>query len=70
MDDKREALRHIHAQLRPGGRFVFDDFVMTPARLERMRQVQLRAEYTSAAGHDVLLWVTSLVNEPHNRCAS
>ena len=63
MDDKHAALRQIHAQLRPGGTFVFDDFVMTPARLERMRQVQLRSEYTSAAGRDVLLWVTSLVNE-------
>ena len=45
VDEKRDALRHIHGQLRPGGRFVFDDFFMTPARLERMRQVQLRAEY-------------------------
>lgn len=63
MDDKRAAVRQIHSQLRPGGTFVFDDFVMTPARLERMRQVQLRSEHTSAAGHEVLLWVTSLVNE-------
>lgn len=62
-DDKRDALRHIHAQLRPGGYFLFDDFCMTPARLYRMRQVQLRAEYRSADGHDVLLWVTSLVDE-------
>lgn len=62
--DKGDALRHIHGQLRPGGRFVFDDFVMTPARLEQMRRVQLRAEYVSAAGHDTLLWVTSLVDEP------
>lgn len=61
---KRDALRHIHAQLRPGGRFVFDDFFMTPARLAAMRQVQLRAEYVSAAGHDTLLWVTSLIDEP------
>jgi len=63
MDEKRAAVRQIHAQLRSGGTFVFDDFVMTPARLERMRQVQLRSEYTSPSGHDVLLWVTSLVNE-------
>lgn len=61
--DKREALRHIYAQLRPGGCFVFDDFFMTPQRLERMRSVQLRAEYKSAAGRDILLWVTSLVDE-------
>lgn len=62
--DKGDALRHIHGQLEPGGRFVFDDFFMTPARLDQMRRVQLRAEYVSAAGHDTLLWVTSLIDEP------
>ncbi len=61
---KHAAVRHIYGQLRPGGRFVFDDFVMTPERIERMRRVQLRAEYTSPEGHDTLLWVTSLVDEP------
>jgi len=63
LDAKRDALGHIHTQLRPGGRFLFDDFVMTPERIDRMRQVQLRAEYQSADGHDTLLWVTSLVDE-------
>ncbi len=63
LDAKHAALRHIYTQLRRGGRFVFDDFVMTPERIERMRRVQLRAEYTSAEGHDTLLWVTSLVDE-------
>jgi len=63
MEAKRDALRHIHTQLRPGGRFVFDDFFMTPERLDRMRRVQLRAEYVSPEGHDTLLWVTSLVDE-------
>lgn len=62
--DKRDALRHIHGQLRPGGRFVFDDFFMTPERLDALRRVQLRAEYVSPDGHDTLLWVTSLVDEP------
>jgi SAM-dependent methyltransferase len=62
--DKRDALRNIHAQLRPGGRFVFDDFFMTPARLDQMRRVQLRAEYVAPSGHETLLWVTSLVDEP------
>ena len=61
--DKRDAVRHIFSQLRPGGRFIFDDFLMTPALLATMRQVQLRAAYQSAAGLDVLLWVTSLVDE-------
>lgn len=64
LDAKNAAMRHIYGQLRPGGRFIFDDFVMTPERIERMRRVQLRAEYTSPEGHDTLLWVTSLVNEP------
>jgi SAM-dependent methyltransferase len=63
LDDKRDALRHIHTQLRPGGRFMFDDFFMTPERLDRMRRVELRAEYRSPAGDDRLLWVTSLVDE-------
>ncbi len=62
LDDKRIALRHIHTQLRPGGRFVFDDFFMTPERLDRMRRVELRAEYTAPDGTDRLLWVTSLVD--------
>jgi SAM-dependent methyltransferase len=63
LDDKRDALRHVYEQLRPGGRFLFDDFFMTPARLDHMRQVQLRATYLSADGHDVLLWVTSLIDD-------
>jgi SAM-dependent methyltransferase len=63
MDAKRDALRHIHTQLRPGGRFVFDDFFMTPDRIERFRRVQLRAEYVSPEGYNALLWVTSLVDE-------
>jgi hypothetical protein len=63
LQDKRDAIGHIFSQLRPGGRFIFDDFVMSPALLAEMRQVQLRAAYQSVAGMDVLLWVTSLVNE-------
>jgi len=63
LDDKREAIAHVFSQLRPGGLFIFDDFLMTPALIDHMRRVQLRAEYTSAAGVDTLLWVTSLVNE-------
>lgn len=63
LDDKRAALGHIYTQLRPGGRFVFDDFLMTPARLEQMRRVQLRAEYDTPNGQHALLWVTSLIDE-------
>ena len=63
LDDKRDAIAHVFSQLRPGGVFIFDDFLMTPALIDHMRRVQLRAEYTSASGADTLLWVTSLVNE-------
>src|SRR5262245_8792102 len=42
LDAKREALAHVFSQLRPGGRFVFDDFLMTAAMKAHMRQVQLR----------------------------
>ena len=63
-DDKRRAMAHVFSQLRPGGRFVFDDFLMTPALMDHMRRVQLRAEYRLASGADALLWVTSLVDEP------
>jgi SAM-dependent methyltransferase len=63
LEAKRDALRHIHSQLAPGGRFIFDDFFMTPARLDHMRRVQLRAEYPAPDGRPSLLWVTSLVDE-------
>lgn len=63
LDAKRDAFRHIHTQLRPGGRFIFDDFLMTPERLDQMRRVQLRAEYDTPDGQHALLWVTSLIDE-------
>lgn len=63
LDDKRQALAQVYAQLRPGGRFIFDDFLMTPALVGHMRQVQLRAEYPLPTGAEALLWVTSLVDE-------
>ncbi len=63
LDAKRDAVRHIHAQLRPGGRFIFDDFLMTPERLDQMRRVQLRAEYDTPDGQHALLWVTSLIDD-------
>lgn len=64
LEDKRGAIAHVYSQLRPGGRFIFDDFVMTPELMAHMRTVQLRAEYRTAAGAEALLWVTSLVDEP------
>lgn len=63
LDDKRRAIARVFSQLRPGGRFIFDDFLMTPALMDHMRRVQLRAEYQLARGADALLWVTSLVDE-------
>ena len=36
---------------------------MTPTLIEHMRKVQLRATYPSPAGVQMLLWVTSLVDE-------
>jgi len=61
---KADAMRHIFGRLRPGGRFIFDDFFMTPDLGAHMREVQLRATYQSASGTDRLLWVTSLIDEP------
>lgn len=63
LEDKRRAIAHVLSRLRPGGRFVFDDFLMTTEVIAYMRRVQLRAEYRTAGGADALLWVTSLVNE-------
>lgn len=63
LDDKRRAMAQVFSQLRPGGRFVFDDFLMTPSLVGHMRQVQLRAEYRLPSGAEALLWVTSLVDE-------
>ena len=60
---KRQVAHRVFSQLRPGGRFIFDDFVVPPDAAARMRQVQLRAAYQSAAGTDILLWVTSRVDE-------
>ena len=63
IDDKRRAMAQVFSQLKPGGRFMFDDFLMTPSLVGHMRQVQLRAEYQLVNGADALLWVTSLVDE-------
>ena len=60
---KRQVAHHVFGQLRPGGGSSSTDFVMTPGAVARMRQVQLRAAYPSAAGTDILLWVTSRVDE-------
>jgi len=63
LDDKRQAIAHVFSQLQPGGRFIFDDFLMTPVLMDHMRRVQLRAEYPLSTGEEALLWVTSLLDE-------
>jgi ubiquinone/menaquinone biosynthesis C-methylase UbiE len=63
IEEKRAVVERVFSQLRPGGRFLFDDFLMTPAAVDHMRAVQLRAKYQSASGADVRLWVTSIVDE-------
>jgi SAM-dependent methyltransferase len=63
IEQKRHALAQVFSQLRPGGCFIFDDFLMTTLLVSHMRQVQLRAEYQLANGAHALLWVTSLVDE-------
>ena len=55
IEGKRAAIAHVFSQLRPGGRFMFDDFLMTPALLAQMRQVQLRAEYQSDAPYQTVI---------------
>ena len=60
---QRQMALQVFSQLQRGGRFIFDDFAMTPDAVARMRQVQLRAAYPSADGTDNLLWVTSVVDE-------
>jgi len=59
--DKEAALRHIHGQLAPGGRLIFDTFVFDPAYAHARNNVAtLRAEYVDPlSGQDVLLWVTT-----------
>ena len=63
LEEKRRVLEQVLQQLRPGGQFIFDDFLVTPDLIAHMRRVQLRAEYRAAGGADTLLWVTSLVDE-------
>ena len=82
LEEKRRALLQVLTQLQPGGRFVFDDFLITPASMAHMRQVQLRAIYPSpttappprnqssvapTTAQDTLLWVTSLIDESSQR---
>lgn len=61
LEDKEAGLRHIHSQLAPGGRLIFDTFVFNPEYASTRNNVAtLRAEYVDPlTGQDVLLWVTS-----------
>jgi SAM-dependent methyltransferase len=58
LEDKRAALAHIHTQLRPAGRLIFDAFVFDPTAIPGRGAPSLRAEYRDAkSGRDLLLWV-------------
>ena len=60
LDDKRACLAHVFAQLRPGGRLVFDHFVFDEEHARRTDGLsRLRAEYVDPdTARDSLLWVT------------
>jgi SAM-dependent methyltransferase len=61
LDDKRAGLRHIHSQLAPGGRLIFDHFVFDPEAVRRHSAVALQGEYSDpTTGRDLLLWATNL----------
>ena len=51
-------VRHVHSQLRPGGRFVFDTFVFDEAFARANDNVpRIRSEFRDAAtGEDCVLW--------------
>ena len=60
LDDKRACLAHVHDQLVPGGRLIFDHFVADPAYLARSGQPVLRAATTDErTGGETLLWVVT-----------
>lgn len=56
--DRLAGLRHIHGQLRRGGRLIFDAFVFDPEAARANAAPPLRAEYRDpTTDRDVLLWV-------------
>ncbi len=60
-EDKKKALRNIHRQLVPGGRFVFDHFIFDPDYPIPPGIPHLRAEIRDPeTGRDRLLWETSI----------
>jgi SAM-dependent methyltransferase len=64
MEDKLRTLRHLHEQLRPGGRLIFDAFVYNPESAQRFGSPHLRAEYRDEKTHrDVLLWAATRYDE-------
>ncbi len=61
-EDKEKALRNIHRQLVPGGRFVFDHFIFDPDYPIPPGIPHLRAEIVDPeTGRDRLLWETSIL---------
>lgn len=66
LDDKAALFRHVHTQLAPGGRFVFDTLVFDPVFAAANANVpKLRAEFKDdATGEDALLWATAVYDKP------
>ncbi len=56
LEDKLVAMKRIHSQLRPGGRFIFDHFLFDPGVMQEAVP-HLRAELRDPeSGRDRLLW--------------
>ena len=72
-DDKRSALRHIHGQLSPGGRLIFDHFIFNSDYPLEDGVPHLRAEYIHPEnGRDHFLWENDparhgAADHPHHR---
>ena len=65
MDDKRACLERVLAALKPGGRFIFDHFVLDPAIAARSRAMAFRSEYVSPiSGRRGLIFAATAHNLP------
>ena len=66
LDDKAALFRHVHSQLAPGGRFVFDMFVFDPAFVAaRSGFAHIHSESRDArTGEDCVTWVCPVHDVP------
>jgi SAM-dependent methyltransferase len=67
-DDKRACIEHVRGQLAPGGRLVFDHFVIDLALARSRDSIPvLRATWDRPGGGEVLMWsVTSFDSAAHS----